>query len=156
MIRSLGMIVSACCIATLLSEVLGLGILWYRGQLTAGTVRNVRAALSGQDLDALAAEDAIPKDEVSSEDVVRERSRRVLEFNSLQGELSTLKSMLDSNKTSLLAEKESFLKLKDDFEKQLKQQDAALTSAAADQGRGVLTAMAPTDAVDALMKLTLE
>jgi hypothetical protein len=156
MIRSLGMILGACCVATLISQVIGLGILWYRGQLTSGTVRNIRAVLAGQDVDSLSAGEALPKDEVTSEDVVRERSERVLEFSTLRNELSVLKSMVDSNRTSLLAEKDTFLKLRDDFEKRLKLLETERTSAAAEQARGVLLAMPPAEAVDSLMRLSLD
>jgi len=156
MIRSLGLILSACCIATLLSQVIGLSILWFRGQLTADTVRDIRAVLSGQDQDSVAADDEMQKDDVSREDVVRDRSMRILSLNSLQNELSILKSMVDSRKTSLLAEQKAFLKQKDDFEKALVQIDAERTSVAAEQARGVLMALAPADAVTTLMRLTLE
>lgn len=156
MMRSLGMIISACCVATILSEIVGVGILWSRGQLTPGTVRDIRAVLSGQDLAAAAIDEEMQKVDVSREDVVRERSMRVLELNSLQNELSVLKGMVDSRKTSLLAEQKAFLKQKEDFEKMLATIDADRTSTATQQAQAILLAMPPADAVTTLMRLTLE
>jgi hypothetical protein len=156
MMRSMGMIIGACCVATVLSEAIGLGLLWSRGQLTASTVRDIRAVLSGQDLAAAAVDEEMQRVDLSRDDVVRERSMRVLELNSLQNELTVLKGMVDSRKTSLLAEQKAFLKQKEDFEKTLAAIDAQRTSAAAEQARAVLLAMPPADAVTTLMRLNLE
>lgn len=156
MIRSLGMILSACCVATLFSQMIGLGILWYRGQLTPATFRDIRAVLSGQDLAAIAVDEEMQRVDISREDIVRERSMRVLELNSLQNELSVLKGMVDSRKTSLLTEQKAFLKQKEDFEKTLAAIDAERTAAAAEQARAVLLAMPPADAVTTLMRLNID
>ncbi len=154
--RSLGMIISACCIATICSEALGLGILWFRGQLNAGTIKNVRAALSGQDFESPAASEPASEEDVSIEDVVKDRSLRVLEFDSQQHSLIALKSMVDSTKAELLKEKEGFRKLQSEFELRLKQLDAERTSEATQKAQAVLLVMPPADAVSALMQLTLD
>lgn len=156
MIRSLGLIISAFCVATLFSELIGLGILWSRGQLTPATFRDIRAVLSGQDLAAAAVDEEMQRVDVSRDEIVRERSMRVLELNSLQNELSVLKSMVDSRKTSLLAEQKAFLKQKEDFEKTLEAIETQRTAAATEQAQAILLAMPPADAVTTMMRLSLD
>lgn len=156
MIRSLGMIIGACCVATLVSQMFGLGILWFRGQLTPATFRDIRAVLSGQDLAAIAVDEEMQRVDISRDDIIRDRSMRVLELNSLQNELAVLKGMVDSRKTSLLTEQKAFLKQKEDFEKTLAAIDAERTAAAAEQARAVLLAMPPADAVTTLMRLNID
>jgi hypothetical protein len=48
MIRTPIVVICIFCVATILSEVVGLGFLWYRGQLASETIAEIRVSLSGQ------------------------------------------------------------------------------------------------------------
>lgn len=47
--RSLVMIVCVFCVATLMTEALGLAYLWYRGQLTPAALTEISAVLRGEE-----------------------------------------------------------------------------------------------------------
>ena len=74
MIRSLMVVICIFCVATILSEVVGLGFLWYRGQLTSETIAEIRVILSGQYHDFPEGEQEKETFYPSSEDIVKQRS----------------------------------------------------------------------------------
>ena len=57
MIR-LGLImICVVSIATLSAEILGVGLLWYRNQLTSETIKDIRLILTGQDQNTFVADE---------------------------------------------------------------------------------------------------
>jgi hypothetical protein len=73
MIRTLWLVMSACCVAVMLSEALGLAFLWSQGLLSARRLREMRDLLGPQEKEAVAF-DAEPQPALpSSQDVLRRR-----------------------------------------------------------------------------------
>jgi flagellar motility protein MotE (MotC chaperone) len=155
MIRSALVVLSVFCIATLLSELSALAFLWYRGQLTADVVSDVRSALSGQNQ---AQVDPVPDSEPvrpSADEVTRNRSMRILDLSTRESELAVMKAMVTQKTNEVMAQKRSFEAQKQDFQAQLKAMSEQMNAEATEQTRGVLQAMSTPDAVESLMQLPL-
>jgi hypothetical protein len=155
MMRTLWVAVSVSCVTLFLSEALGVGFLWSQGLLNARRLREVRDLFGPQEKEAVAF-DAEPQPALpSSQDVLRERSLRVLSLGSLETEVGLLKSMIENERNSLIAQRADFQKEKASFNAQLQQLSDKNVVEAREQSRGVLLALPPADAVDRLMQLTV-
>lgn len=156
MIRSLLAVFSVFCIATLLSEGLALGYLWYRGQLNAEVVKDLRLVLTGQTDEVFKDVEVVQPVPPSRDDVARTRSMRILDLTAREEELSILKAMITQETTELLAQRTAFDKKKEEFDAQLKAVGEQMNAEAVEQTRGILTAMASSEAVESLMQLPLD
>ena len=156
MIRTSLVVISVVCVATLLSEVLGLAFLWSRGQLTVDTINDIRLVLVGQDPDRFDLDEEEKEDQLSSKDFVRQRTMRILELSARDEELDLLKTMITDNRKGLIDEQELFEKEKKDFEDELQRLQQANTSTATEQTRGILIALSPSNAVETLLALTVD
>ena len=153
MMRTTVVIFSIVCVATVLSEILGGAFLWYRGQLTADSISDIRLALSGEDQDAFGIDVEDKPDQLSSDDFIRQRTMRILELNVRQDELDLLKKMVTDNRKGLTGDQDAFAEKKKEFQKQLEDLLAASTANATEQTRGILRALPSADAMDNLMAL---
>ena len=154
--RSLIVVICIFCVATIMSELVGLGFLWSRGQLTSETLAEIRVTLSGQYQDYSEGgqdEEALYP---SSEDIVKQRSISVMDFNNREKELDSLKSLVDENADRFSKQQEEFARKKIEFNKKLKTLDDQIVSEGAEQARGVLVKLTPSDAVLYLMELDLQ
>ncbi len=156
MMRSGLMILSVFCVATLMSEVLGLAFLWYRGQLTPETVKEIRMTLTGENQDELDTDEDAAILQPSIDDVLVKRSMGILNLNTRQVELDLLKNMIDTEKENLQRELDSLGTMKDSFDSRLKALNADIASEATQLARGILLALPPADAVENLMELSLK
>jgi DNA-binding transcriptional ArsR family regulator len=155
MIRTLWVVLCVCCVAVMLSEAVGLAFLWSQGLLSARRLREVRDVLGPQEKEAVAF-DAEPQPALpSSQDVLRERSLRVLSLTSLETEVGLLKSMIENERNGLIAQRADFQKEKAAFNGQLQQLSDKNVVEAREQSRSVLLALPPADAVERLMQLTV-
>ena len=155
MMRTLWIVLSVCCVAVIVSEVSGAAILWSRGFLTARHLREVREVFEPQEKEAVALDAESQPVMPSSQDVLRERSMRVLSLTSLESDVGLLKAMLDTERTSLSAQSAAFQQERAAFKAQLQQLSDETAVAARDQARGVLLALPPNEAVERLMQLTV-
>ena len=155
MIRSLVLVFSVFCIATLLSEGLALGYLWYGGHLNAEVVKDLRLVLTGQTEEVFKDVEIAAPVLPSSDDVTRARSMRILDLSAREEELSVLKAMITQKTAELLAQRTAFEKKKDEFNEQLKLVTEQMNAESAEQTRGILTAMSSAEAVENLMQLPL-
>lgn len=155
MIRTLWVVFSACCVAFVLSEVLGVGFLWSQGLLSVRRLREVRDLLGPQEKETVANDAESQTSMPSSQDVLRERSLRVLALSSLETEVGLLKTMLETERSSLSAQNVDFQKQKAAFKTQLLQLSEQNIVAAREQSRAVLLALPPAEAVDRLMQLSV-
>lgn len=155
MIRTLWIVISVACAAAVVSELAGAGILWSRGLLTAQRLREIRDVLEPQEKASLAADAESQPVMPSSQDVLRERSMRVLSLSSLETDVGVLKAMLETERTSLSARNTAFQQERAAFKAQLQQLSDETGVAAREQARGVLLALPPSEAVDRLMQLSI-
>ncbi|HXY35646.1 MAG TPA: hypothetical protein VEI07_15545 [Planctomycetaceae bacterium] len=155
MIRTLWIVLSVSCLAVIVSEVAGAGILWSRGYLTARRLREVREVFEPQEKEAVALDAEAQPVMPSAQDVLRDRSMRVLSLNSLETDVGLLKSMLDTERTNLSGQNAAFQQQRAAFKSQLQQLSDETAVAAREQARAVLLALPPSEAVDRLMQLSL-
>jgi hypothetical protein len=156
MIRTLWVVLSACCVALVVSEALGVGFLWSQGLLSVRRIREVRDLLVPQEKEAVAKQSESQTPLPSAQDVLRERSMRVLGLNSLETEVGLLKAMLETERANLSAQNADFQKDKNAFKTQLLQLADQNLVAAREQARAILLALPPAEAVDRLMQLSVE
>jgi hypothetical protein len=139
----------------MLSEAFGLALLWSQGLLSTRRLREVREVFGPQEKEVVALE-AEPQPALpSSQDVLRDRSLRVLSLTSLETEVGLLKSMIENERNSLIAQRADFQKEKVAFNSQLQQLADKNVVEAREQSRSVLLALPAADAVDRLMQLTV-
>jgi hypothetical protein len=156
MMRSLVVVICIFCVATILSEVLGAGFLWYRGQLTSETVAEIRVILRGQYHEFSEGEQEEEVFYPSSEDIVKQRSISIMNFNNREKELGIMKSLVEENATSFSKQQEDLERKEIEFVKKLKMLDEQAVSEGAEQARGILIKLAPSDAVFYLMEMDLQ
>jgi hypothetical protein len=155
MIRTLWIVLSVSCIAVIVSEVAGAGILWSRGLLTARHLREIRDVFEPQEKETVALDAEARPVMPSAQDVLRDRSIRVLSLSSLETDVGLLKAMLDSERTSLSTQNAAFQQQRAAFKAQLQQFSEETAVTAREQARGVLLALPPSEAVERLMQLTV-
>ncbi len=155
MMRRLWIVLSVCCVAVIASEVSATAILWSRGLLTARHMREVREVFEPQEKEAVALDAGAQPVMPSSQDVLRERSMRVMSLTALESDVGLLKAMLDTERTSLSAQNAAFQQERAAFKAQLQQLSDETAVAARDQARGVLLALPPSEAVERLMQLSV-
>ena len=156
MMRSAVVVLCIVCVGTLLSQAIGLGFLWYRGQLTAETLQDIRGILAGQDLDDIGLDEENKTVAPSSADIARDRSMRILELAARESELNTNKTMIDEKTVKLVDTQNAFEKQRKKFYEDLEMLKAENTDEAVEQAREILEKSTTAEAVKDLMVLTSE
>jgi len=156
MIRTLLVVISVFCVATVLSEALGVVYLWSQGQLDSETVQDIRLLLAGEEPDLVDLADDGTRGQPSRDQVVAERSMRVLELNTRQMELTALKNMITKNREEISDQQRDFQTQKSEFEDRLQQLQENNTSDSVEQSRGIVRALKPADRVEYLLALNVE
>ena len=156
MTRSLIVIFCVFCVATVLSEAVGIGLLWYRGQLTSHSFAEIRLILAGGEPETVDVDDEVDRARPSSEDVTRQRSLAILDLSTREEQLQILNDMIEKNRKRLLESEKSFETTRKEFERQLAEEKSRLSEEATEQARGILLSMPPADAVNHLMVLDLD
>jgi len=153
-----GIVIFACfCIATVLTEAVGLGVLWSRGQLTERTFREIEVILTGADLLQvdLVEEEQTPT--TPSLDVVEEkRLMKLLEIDKRESLVDQRYSDLEKFRDELTETQEQLIRDRETFHAELKKIQEENQAEATELARGVLLASSPKDAAARLMDLTLE
>lgn len=153
--KSLLLIFTCCCTAIVFAELTGLGLLWYKGQLSPQVVREIQMAVTGEKAEEPHEDIRKEMPEVSLEEVIAARARMSVEFNAKESELADLKAMMLEGTARLTAQQAAFEKKKKSFEKELEDARDQITDEATTQARGVLMALPPKEAVVRLMHLSL-
>src|SRR5579871_4182277 len=148
--KFLVLLFSCCCTAVLFAEAAGLGVLWYRGQLTPQVLREIQAVVAGEKTEEPREDTHKDAPEVSLEEVISARARMSVEFNAKESELADLKAMMLEGTTRLTAQQTAFEKRKKAFEKELEDARKQVIDEATTQARGILMALPPKDAVEKL------
>lgn len=155
MSRTLVLLVCVFCVGTVITEAIGIGVLVMRGQLTAETWRDIRSVLSGTPLGSQTIEVETTDTQPSSEQIMQQRVRSILQLNTREEELDRFRIMIDTLASELSQEKEQFRLQKLAFQKELQQAEEQLTAESTEQARGILGKLRPDDATASLMALTL-
>lgn len=153
-----GMIVLACvCIATVVTETVGLGILWSRGQLNKRTFREIEVILTGTDLFNVEANEAKKEQQQSSlEDIDRQRVIRILKLEKRESLVKQFFEEVENRRAALTEAQTNLTKIQETFYAELKAANDKNNNLATEKARGILLASSPKDAVNRLMELTVE
>ncbi|HAW28700.1 hypothetical protein [Gimesia maris] len=155
MIRPLVVIICVFCVATIISEILGLSYLWVRGHLNADSVKDIRMIVTGQSLDdveLVEEETSLP----SRDEVAETRAMRILELAAREDEIELLKSSITESSDFLKKERLVFEEAKKKFEEELKILKEKSQNVATKKTQSVLVALPSGDAVQYLMQLSIE
>ena len=157
MMRSLLIVVCVICVATVLTQALGLSYLWMNGQLDSDSVSKIQLVLAGGP-SAGAAADAEDQGAVpaSNDDVMKERVGRVWDLYRRQEEMALIKNTVTNSAAKGTALHKKFQDQKNTFLKELQAISDNLNSTSADQARLILKKLPPADATQSLMSLTLD
>ena len=154
MMRTIGALVGLISFATLLAEVIAVGILAARGQISAGSAATIGAVLSGETPQAVATEVVAPPPPApSTEEVETARTLKMLELNARADELRLLKDMVFAEADRLRQDRATYEEARKAFEDRLAALGARNTDDATEQTRSVVKAMAPREAVTYLLSL---
>jgi len=155
--RAIVTVVCVVCVATVLTEILAAGFLWFRGQLTRETIEEIGLVISGgvrqAPADSGGDEDAAPP---SSDDVMEKRVGRVWDLQRREKELMLIKNMVTDRSVQLTKSREEFVQQKQAFLTNLKTLSEELDAESTEQARGILAKLRPADAVASLMAISLE
>tara|TARA_R110002095_G_scaffold195600_2_gene174256 strand:+ start:3887 stop:4537 length:651 start_codon:yes stop_codon:yes gene_type:complete len=155
MMRSVAIMVSVFCVATIISQLLGISFLWYRGNLTADSIKDIRMIVTGQSLDNVALveeETTMP----SRDEISLTRATRILELAAREDEIDMLKNSITQSSDTLKKDRLAFAQAKQKFEDDLKLLSEQSKSTAIKKTQTVLVALPSGDAVQYLMQLSIE
>src|SRR5262245_20446907 len=119
MMRSILVIFCVFCVATVLSALVGLGLLWSRGQLTSHTLAEIRLVLAGGEAEGPINDEEVDRAQPSNDDVTRQRSLAILNLSARDQQLQILNDMIEKNRKTLLEDEKKFDVARQAFEKQL-------------------------------------
>ncbi|HEX6984807.1 MAG TPA: hypothetical protein VF170_05495 [Planctomycetaceae bacterium] len=153
MLRALASLIGLASFATLLAQGIVVGVLAYRGQLTAESVASIGDVLAGRPPAPPAAEPSTPATAPSSEEVEAERTIHTLELNARADDLRLLKDLLAADAGRLAADRATYERARQEFETRLAEVRARATEEATEQTRLVVKAMPAREAVVYLLSI---
>ncbi|MCA9114335.1 MAG: hypothetical protein KDA79_04565 [Planctomycetaceae bacterium] len=156
MIRSVVLIIGVICVGLVITEAAGLAYLAWTGRLTADNLRDIQTVLSGESLYGQQEVQEDFQQQHSSEQVMQQRVRAILQLKTREEELDRFHLMIETLAKELSSEKEQFRQQKLAFQQELKLAEERETAEATEQSRGILGKLRPDDAAASLMTLTLE
>ena len=151
------MIFCCVCVAIVLSEVAAFAVCWQRGIVTAQHLKEIRLLLtSATPQDAADGDTEKSVHHASLQEVTMARAVKVLDLDKREGDLTALKTMAIDKASELDGKLEAFRAQRIAFSEELARLDTEIKSVATEQARGVLLALPPKDAVEHLMKLSVD
>lgn len=154
--KFLPLIIGCVCVATVLSEAVGLGMLWWRGHLNDHTVQEIRLILMGGEQETAEIDESRDRPQPSLGDVSNVRSMVAAEFDARESELTRIKELLAERSERLAADQAAFAQKKQNFEQELQRLQEQTATEAIEQARGVLLALPPKNAVEQLSGLSVD
>jgi len=151
--KLLGILINCFCVATVVAELFGLGLLWFRGNLNSQRLEEIRVVLTGDEDPGVSIQDDPDVPQVSLEEVVNARARLMAELNAKDAEIAVFKSMTQEGAERLRQERAAFERQKQEFDEQLKSLQEKVRAEATEQARGILLALPPRDAVEQIMRI---
>ncbi len=153
-----GIVIFACfCIASVITEAVGLGLLWSRGQLNARTFREIEVVLTGEEfLSGSEADKDEETQQISMEEIENERAMGIL---GLEKRESLAKQLLETAmeiRDDVTQKQEELRKDREAFAIEVQLVNDKITSESVELARGVLLQSSPKDAVNLLMDLTMD
>ena len=159
--RALAALAAVICVATVATQALALGMLWWHGRVTADTVTAVREALetdAGPEPAAFAGEDAGAVGDTAAPgpthaEVLRARALAVLNLRARSEQLDGAAAVLLARADAILADRERLAAERAAFREELDELRAEIDAEAVERSRGVLLGLGPNSSVGYLMTL---
>ena len=123
--RALALLAAVICVATVTTQALALGMLWWHGRVTADTVTAVREALEGTGEPAPAAfdddepADAAPPPGPTHEEVLRARALAVLNLRARSEQLDSAAAVLLERADAIIADRQRLAAERRSFREEL-------------------------------------
>jgi len=155
-IRVLGMVIAIFCTATVLTGTIVLLYTWGQGNLTPEASQEIVAILKGEPRPVHDDEDEQKPAMSSYEQIVRERTERILSVSARESELAVLKQAIDDQTNFVLSERRILEQVKKQFREELDAEREAIISEATTQARGILLKMEPESAVEKLLTMSTD
>jgi flagellar motility protein MotE (MotC chaperone) len=157
MLKAGTIVFAVFCVAAVVSEVAGLGLLWYRGQLTKRTVREIEVILTGSDVFGLGEEAETQEQKHRSMDEIdKDRTLAIMELRNRNSLAETLMDEVLKIRDKLAEDQEILKKDRETFREEINRVNEKLNNESAELARGVLLASSPKEAVNRLLDLTVE
>lgn len=156
MLKILNTLLISLCVATVLSELVGIGLLWQRGQLTSQTLQDIRLVLRGEIHEIEKEPEDIDAPQMSLEDLIRARAEIEANFDSRQRELNKFELMIREKADQITGSQKSLEEVRQRFLTELDELKKKNEDASTEQARGILMALPPDEAARTLMQVTLE
>jgi len=156
MFKIINLIFTCLCIATVLSEILGVGLLWQRGQLNMQTLHDIRLILSGEKQDAEVESEDQDAPQMSLEELVQARAKVDADLENRQRELNTFEQMIREKADQISDKQKKLEENRTLFLAELEELRKKNLDSATEQGRGILMALPPEEAAQKLLQATLE
>ena len=145
------------CVATILSQMVGVGVLWSTGNLNGDTISIVAAILAGEPIGEDVAETKIEAEtvQITQKQLLEYRANRLLDIDHRNREVEARVNFDAGILARVREERAALEKLIKNFKQELKQIDEAETSEGAEKVRSVLAKVKPAQAKDILMSREL-
>jgi hypothetical protein len=141
------------CVATILSQAVGIGLLWFTGYLNASTIGKALAVLAGDAGVEAATERAEAEPvRVTQEQLLEHRAIRLLDLDHRNREVEGRVDFAADVLAKVREEREALDNLWKSFEDELKQVEESETSEGMEKVRSILAKLKPSQAKDLLMK----
>lgn len=144
------------CIATVLSELVGIALLWQRGQLTTQTLQDLRLVLRGEKNGNEKEPEDTDAPQISLDDELIARAKIASDFDNRHRTLNNFEKMIWEKADQTTVVKQSVEAVRSQFLSELETLRKKNLDEATEQGRGILMALPPEEAAKKLMQLTLE
>jgi len=158
LLRVTSMLLAYFCIATIIAQTIGLGMLWSRGSLESGRMMQVMAVLQGVDLvamkqEAVEAQITINPAQPSIEDIVEARAMILRQIEMKEIAISAGLKQMDDRLRALEGEKEQFQLVSNKFTKRLDEVYDDAIVAGRDNARLLLENLKPKQAKQQILQM---
>jgi hypothetical protein len=156
--RGFGMLFVYLCVATILTEAIGLGFLAFRGRLTGENVHQVLAIAQGVDLQSQrqAAEEErrkTPAEQTSPQDIAQALAVKMRNLELRELGVQNALSRVRAEQEKLTGEKDQYVLAKTKFDQSLKATRDAALGAGMEEVRTTLEAVKPKQAKEQIVKM---
>jgi len=158
MLRVGSLLFAYFCIATIVAQLIGLGMLWSRGSLESGRLMQVMAVLQGVDLaamqqEAVEARITINPAQPSIEDIIQARAMNLRQIELKEIALAAGKQDMDDWLRTVEGEKEQLQLVRDKFKKQLDEMHGKAVVEGRDNARLLLENLKPKQAKQQILQM---
>lgn len=156
MAKILASTIGIFCTGTVITLLLAMGMFWQQGTLNEESVQEIQTILSGAPREIAAPIDPETAWKAKYEEIVQERTGRILNIARREDELDLIKTALEKQSEQVVEERKKIEQSRAQFRLKLEEAKQEIVSEAAEQSRGILLKLPVEDAAEELMALDLK